>query len=35
MVFGTMKVGKGIAPSLFVATMSVAWMLMQWSFYVK
>ena len=35
LVYGTMKVGKGLAPSLFVATTSVVWMLMQWSFYVE
>ncbi|KAL8816245.1 MAG: hypothetical protein Q9223_004718 [Gallowayella weberi] len=34
LVFGTMKVGKGLAPPLFVATTSVIWMLTQWSFYV-
>ena len=32
--FGTMKVGKGLAPPLCVATTSVVWMLVQWSFYV-
>ena len=35
MVYGTMKFGKGLAPSLFVATTSVVWMLTQWSFYVE
>ncbi|KAG7005452.1 hypothetical protein G7Y79_00019g046320 [Physcia stellaris] len=35
LVFGTMKVGKGLAPSLFVASTSVLWMLTQWSFYVE
>ncbi|KAL8806875.1 MAG: hypothetical protein Q9200_004882 [Gallowayella weberi] len=34
LVFGTMKVGKRLAPPLFVATTSVIWMLTQWSFYV-
>lgn len=34
LVYGTMKVGKGPTPSLFVATTSVVWMGMQWSFYV-
>jgi hypothetical protein len=34
LVYGTMKIGKGLAPPLFVATTSVVWMLMQWSFYV-
>ena len=35
LVFGTMKIGKGLAPSLFVATTSVVWMLTQWSFYLE
>lgn len=34
LVYGTMKIGKGLALPLFVATTSVVWMLMQWSFYV-
>jgi len=34
LVYGTMKIGKGVAPPLFVATTSVVWMLTQWSFYV-
>ena len=34
LVYGTMKIGKGLAPPLFVATTSVLWMLTQWSFYV-
>ncbi len=35
LIYGTMKVGKGLTPSLFVATTSVFWMLTQWSFYVE
>lgn len=35
LVYGTMKVGKGLASPLFVATTSVIWMLTQWSFYVN
>ncbi|KAL8962801.1 MAG: hypothetical protein Q9193_000854 [Seirophora villosa] len=34
LVYGTMKVGGGLAPPLFVASTSVVWMLTQWSFYV-
>ncbi|CAF9907970.1 MAG: ergosterol biosynthesis protein [Heterodermia speciosa] len=33
-VYGTMKIGKGLAPPLFVATTSVIWMLAQSSFYL-
>jgi len=35
LIYGTMKIGKGLAPPLFVATTSVVWMLAQWSFYVN
>jgi len=35
LAYGTMKIGKGLAPPLFVATTSVIWMLTQWSFYVE
>ncbi|KAL9020796.1 MAG: hypothetical protein Q9185_001980 [Variospora sp. 1 TL-2023] len=35
LVYGTLKVGTGLAPPLFVATTSVVWMLTQWSFYVN
>lgn len=35
LVYGTMKIGKGLAAPLFVATTSVVWMLTQWSFYVN
>ncbi|KAI4152832.1 MAG: hypothetical protein L6R39_001727 [Caloplaca ligustica] len=34
LVYRTMKVGKGLASPLLVATTSVVWMLAQWSFYV-
>lgn len=34
LVYGTLKVGKGLAPPIFVATTSVVWMITQWSFYV-
>ncbi|CAL8582396.1 ergosterol biosynthesis protein [Xanthoria parietina] len=34
LVYGTLKLGKGLAPPLFVATTSVVWMITQWSFYV-
>ena len=34
LVYGTMQFGKGIFPSLVVATTSLVWMGVQWEFYV-
>lgn len=31
--FGSAKLGKGLLPSMFVATGSLTWMLLQWEFY--
>ena len=34
LAYGTMKMGKGLAPVLIVPSVSVCWMLVQWDFYV-
>lgn len=35
LVYGTMQFGKGIVPSLTVATVSLVWMTLQYGFYVQ
>jgi hypothetical protein len=35
LVYGTAELGEGLAGPLIVASSSLAWMLSQWSFYIK
>lgn len=34
LVFGTMRVGTGLVPVMIVPFVSIAWMVLQWDFYV-